>query len=216
MASTSSDDQFKVLEKKIDEQHQRLEDLMKMILEMQNPNSGSIPQIPLTNSQTTGNSLARPLGYTPKLEFPKFDGSNSKNWVKKCEKYFSICKIPDDQKVDLASLYMIDKAEVWVSDYVIGRRNVVWSEFIMDLDARFRDELGDNVVEQFNKLQQSESLESYIDEFESLKSVMFQQNHRLPTSYVLDSFVGELKPAVKPFVKAFNPTSITEASHIYN
>lgn len=48
---------------------------------------------------------------------------------------------------------MIKKAKVWVSDYLVGRRNVVWSEFIMDLDARFRDELGDNVVEEFNKLQ---------------------------------------------------------------
>lgn len=77
------------------------------------------------------------------------------------------------KKDDLASLYMVDKAEIWMSDYLSVRRNVVWSEFIMDLDAKFKDELGDSVVKQFNRLQQKGFLESYIDEFESLKSVMF-------------------------------------------
>uniref|UniRef100_A0A803N696 Uncharacterized protein n=1 Tax=Chenopodium quinoa TaxID=63459 RepID=A0A803N696_CHEQI len=51
------------------------------------------------------------MGYIPKLEFPKFDGSNPRVWIKKRCKYFTLCKIPDDQKVDLASLNMIDKAE---------------------------------------------------------------------------------------------------------
>lgn len=53
----------------------------------------------------------------------------------------------------MASLYIIDKAEVWVADYLLVRRNLVWNEFIMDLDASFNDELGDNVVKQFNRLQ---------------------------------------------------------------
>lgn len=59
---------------------------------------------------------------------------------------------------------MIKKAKVWVSDYLVGRRNVVWSEFIMDLDARFRDELGDNVVEEFIKLQYiRHELQKFVD-----------------------------------------------------
>ncbi|KAK1373353.1 hypothetical protein POM88_029546 [Heracleum sosnowskyi] len=50
MAVTPNDDHWKVLEKKIDEQHHRLEDLMKIIMEMQNPNSASTSQ----NAQNTG------------------------------------------------------------------------------------------------------------------------------------------------------------------
>lgn len=98
MASTTADEQFKVLEKKIDEQQHRLEDLMKLILEMQNLNSMTTSQIPLVNSLVAGTNFVRPLSYTPKLEFPKFDGSNTKNWVKKCDKYFGLCKIPDEKK----------------------------------------------------------------------------------------------------------------------
>ncbi|KAL8134203.1 hypothetical protein AgCh_009307 [Apium graveolens] len=40
-----------------------------------------------------------------------------------------------EEKVDLVSLYMSDKAEVWVSNYLSLRRNVDWSEFVIDLSA---------------------------------------------------------------------------------
>lgn len=40
---------------------------------------------------------------------------------------------------------------------------------------------------------------------------MEQCTHVLHDAYVLESFVGGLKSAVKPFVKAFNPANVTEA-----
>ena len=93
------------------------------------------------------------LGYNHKLEFPKFDGSNPRIWIKKCCKYFDLCKIPNEQKVDLASLNMTGKAENWVTSYLANRIRVDWNDFVIDLNARFRDEKG-IYVEEFNKLQQ--------------------------------------------------------------
>uniref|UniRef100_A0A803L3P0 Ty3 transposon capsid-like protein domain-containing protein n=1 Tax=Chenopodium quinoa TaxID=63459 RepID=A0A803L3P0_CHEQI len=158
-----------------------------------------------------GSNSTRTLGYVPKLEFPRFDGTNCRMWIKKCNKYFKLCKICDEQKVDLASLNMVDKAEVWVASYLAGKINVDWTEFVVDLTARFKDSKSDNAVENFNKLQQLGSIESYVDNFEELKSLMLQQNHGLPDSYFLASFIGGLKPAVKPFVKAFKPQTLAEA-----
>lgn len=80
-----------------------------------------------------------------------------------------------------------------------------------DLTTSFRDEVGHDIVEQFNRLQQFSSLESYIDEFENLRSLMLQSNHNLPDTYVLESFIGVLKPAIKPFVRALKPISVTDA-----
>lgn len=131
--------------------------------------------------------------------------------MKKCARYFDLCKIPADLKVDLASLYMIDKAESWIGSYLTGRRNVDQDDFIVDLTTRFRYDTAVNIVEHFNKLYQHDSLESYIDEFENLKSITKQHNHVLPEGYILDSFVSGLKPSVKPFVKAFKPNTIAEA-----
>ena len=106
---------------------------------------------------------------------------------------------------------MIDKAEVWVSNYLAIKKHVEWSEFVIDLSARFKDDMGLSVVEQFNKLQQLGSIEEYIDEFDNLRSLMEQFHHVLPDPYMLESFIGGLKPAVKPFVKAFKPQTVTDA-----
>lgn len=47
-----------------------------------------------------------------------------------------------------------------------------WGEFVVDLIVRFRDDTSYDVVEQFNRLQQTSNLETYIDDFENLRSLM--------------------------------------------
>lgn len=44
------------------------------------------------SNPNSGDQSIRPLGYTQKVEFPKFNGANAETWVKKCVKYFSLCK----------------------------------------------------------------------------------------------------------------------------
>ncbi|XP_074363636.1 uncharacterized protein LOC141704251 [Apium graveolens] len=94
----------------------------------------------------TETSTNRSFKFTPKLDFPKFDGSNPRNWIKKCTRYFDLCKIVSDQKVSLASLYMVDKAESWVTSYLAVRKFVEWDDFIIDLISRFRDDSADSYV----------------------------------------------------------------------
>ncbi|XP_021768532.1 uncharacterized protein LOC110732838 [Chenopodium quinoa] len=215
------EDQIKNLEKRIDDQisrfDQKIDEMLKMMQAMQaekvSTPSSSEPSSPTySNGSLSRSNSTRTLGMNPKLEFPKFNGVNPRIWVKKCCKYFNLCKIADDQKVDLASLNMTDKAEHWVMNYVSIRRSVAvdWNDFVVDLYARFRDNSALDVVEQFNRLQQLGSIEDYIDEFEKLRSVMLMNNHILPDAYILESFVGGLKPAVKPFVKAFKPATIAQ------
>ena len=220
-SSTTMEEQLRSMEQRLEEQSQKQEAqsrlfeesmarMLQAITELKNDRGDRRPS-ESPRSETGERSSARILGYVPKLEFPKFDGTNARLWIKKCSKYFSLCKIADDQKVDLASLHMIEKAECWVTSYLAVRKGVDWSDFVIDVNARFKDDYSRNVVEKFNKLQQDGSLEQYIDDFETLKSLMMQDNHDLPEAYMLDSFIGGMKPAVKPLVKAFKPTSITQA-----
>ena len=71
--------------------------------------------------------------YNPKVEFPYFDGHDPKGWIKQCIRYFGLCKIPDGQKVDLASLHLKGAAEIWFGSYITGRRGLTWEEFVVDL-----------------------------------------------------------------------------------
>ena len=104
-----------------------------------------------------------------KLTFPGFDGTNPRMWIKKCNRYFNLCKIADEAKVELTSLYMVDKAKICVSNYLStslymvdkakicvsnylsNRKHVDWEDFKFDLVARFKDTTSANVVEKFNK-----------------------------------------------------------------
>lgn len=201
------EDQIKALEKKKEQQavdnNRKFGDLINMLKEMKDSNGSSSKVNSSEAKDSSIGNIHKTLNFNPKVEFPKFDGNNPRVWIKKCCKYFSMYKIPEEQKVDLASLNMVDKAEVWVSSYLSVRKHAEWSDFVIDLTARFRDEFGGNVVEQFTKLQQNDPLENYIDEFENVRAILMQNNAMLPDSYILDSFVAGLKPAVKPFVRAF-------------
>lgn len=89
---------------------------------------------------------------------------------------------------------------------------VSWHDFICDITARFKDSKESRAVEEFNKLNQNGTLEEYIDECENLRYILLQNGFKLAYDYVeLENFMGGLKDALKPFLRAFNLTKIAEA-----
>ncbi|XP_074304368.1 uncharacterized protein LOC141639077 [Silene latifolia] len=196
------------LEQQLEQQTSVLGEIMKMLKEKEKKKGSISQEMGSDDTYSFRNGVRTNLMFNPKLEFPSFDGNNSRVWMKKCLKYFNLCKIPDDQRVDLASMYMIGRAESWFNSYIIIRPHVEWDDFIVDLYARFKEEIAGNVVEEFNKLHQVGSIDDYLDAFENLKGLMMQRNSLLPEQYFLDSFIGGLKPSLKPFVKAFKPRTL--------
>jgi len=81
-------------------------------------------------SEPTGKTS---MAFNSRIEFPPFDGTNPRSWLKKCSKYFSLCRTPIDQRVELASLYMVGKAELWYNGYAMNRSHVIWEEFVVDV-----------------------------------------------------------------------------------
>ncbi|CAO2817554.1 unnamed protein product [Amaranthus hypochondriacus] len=61
------------------------------------------------------------MGCIPKLDFPIFDGKTPRTWIRKANKYFQLCKIREEQKIDFASIHMIGKAEAWLDAYMAAR-----------------------------------------------------------------------------------------------
>ena len=56
--------------------------------------------------------------------------------------------------------------------------------------ARFKDNLGNKVVEDFNKLSQVRSLDDYLAKFKELKALLLLRTPTMPESYFLKSFIG--------------------------
>ncbi|OIT20411.1 hypothetical protein A4A49_38895 [Nicotiana attenuata] len=58
---------------------------------------------------------------TLKWELPYFEGHEPKVWIQKCERYFNLYKIPDNLKVEAATLYLNGLADTWYDSLVLSR-----------------------------------------------------------------------------------------------
>ncbi|XP_056690204.1 uncharacterized protein [Spinacia oleracea] len=95
------DDHLKQLEEKMLEQSRRVESqsaqiedeskkldgLMNLLLEMKNQMRDSSSENSKYNETPKDGNASKTFGYNPKISFPKFDGSNSRVWIKKCKSY---------------------------------------------------------------------------------------------------------------------------------
>ncbi|KAL8158626.1 hypothetical protein V2J09_000163 [Rumex salicifolius] len=148
------------------------------------------------------------FGRFPKVDFPLFDGTNPRLWIRRCERYFLIFQIHDAQKVSLASMYVCGKAEVWLQGFMLQNLTDSWSVLTNAILLRFGDLDGSDVVEEFNKLQQQEDLEEYNEKFEDLRASILLLNPSLPESYFISSYVSGLRNEIKHLVRLGKPTSL--------
>jgi hypothetical protein len=65
----------------------------------------------------------------PRHDFPKFDGTNTCAWIKKFDKYFKLCHISEEEKVEVASLYFTGKADTWLENMEFDLEDISWSKF---------------------------------------------------------------------------------------
>lgn len=91
---------------------------LKEISILQGKKAKATPDFVLINGKDEGNGnnivkhgeetpVVRGISnFNPKVEFPTFDGANPRGWIKRCTKYFNWCKIPRNQKMELASLHL--------------------------------------------------------------------------------------------------------------
>lgn len=58
--------------------------------------------------------------YLPKIELITSNGKGPRVWIKKCVKYFEIYKVPNEEKVGIASLLLVNRADAryynWIND----------------------------------------------------------------------------------------------------
>lgn len=80
----SFEQKFQDQSKKVEDQSKKIDDLMNLILELKTQMAEST-ESPRSGSRQGTNYTPKPLGYVPKLEFPKFDGVNCRLWIKKMQ-----------------------------------------------------------------------------------------------------------------------------------
>ena len=67
------------------------------------------------------------------------------------------------------------------------------------------------MVEELNRLQQTGTIDGYLAKFEEVKAFILLRSPNKPKDYLLESFIGGLKPAIKSLVRAFKPQTLDSA-----
>jgi hypothetical protein len=65
----------------------------------------------------------------PKLNFPEFSGEDVEGWIRKAEKYFELIGVPNEDRVQIAIMYISGKAEFWWRGTGCNARTLPWHQF---------------------------------------------------------------------------------------
>ena len=80
-----------------------------------------------------------------------------------CERMFSFYHVSEHQRVTLVAAYLND---AWFRGWIGAKEGCQWAKFVEDLCERFDDRNMMDVVEEFNKLRQKGTVQSYQLKFE--------------------------------------------------
>ncbi|KAL4385502.1 hypothetical protein GQ457_15G009330 [Hibiscus cannabinus] len=111
-------------------------------------------------------------------------------WIRKYQKYFNIFIVHETQKLELATMYLIDKFTPYI---------------MIDLTQNLYD------INDFNKFFQETTVDEYQEQFEALTPFMLQQNDHLNEAYFVSNFISGFKDEIKHKVKVQEPKASAEA-----
>ncbi|KAL8496188.1 hypothetical protein ACS0TY_020047 [Phlomoides rotata] len=190
---------------------------------LEDPIYGSSSRINTTHMQdsTRMRQIQEQIGQVvhsplPKLDFPRFDGSNLRGWILKCNSYFKLVPVSSDShKVTLASMHFDDKAALWYQNYSQKNIELSWAQFVEVLFARFEDIRESKVIDGFNKLKQTGSYADYVDKFEELKACMLLINgEEFSEKYFVASLISSLHKELQSSIAMFEPKTLQHAINL--
>lgn len=140
-----------------------------------------------------------------RLDFPKFSGEDVRGQLYRCQQFFSIDNVVDDQKVKLVSMHVYDKAMVWHKKFIkLHEEDVPWQMYEQAIEQRFGQTFEDPMGELKN-LKQNGSVQSYQEQFEVL---LIQVDITEPQAISL--YVGGLYKEIGLPVRMFKPRSLSD------
>jgi ribosomal protein L32 len=131
--------------------------------------------------------------WMPKMEFPRFDGTNVRIWLDKCTAYFQLYGIPSDFRVTVTSLHMIDKASHWFQVYKHSPSYHSWEHFILAISKEFEVNTHRVKTMELLNMKQIGSVEEYKNQFDQLVYHIFLYDHNISETILVSQFLLELR-----------------------
>ncbi|GJV03303.1 gypsy/ty3 retroelement polyprotein [Tanacetum coccineum] len=140
-----------------------------------------------------------------KIEFPKFGGEDVRGWLFKCEQFFKVDNIAENNKVNLVLIHLFDLALMWHRKFVrfVGE-DVGWTIYRNAILKRF-DMLYDYSLGELKKLKQTTNVQEYIDAFDRLLCRI-----GLDEAQYISFFLAGLNSEIELAVRMFKPRTMAE------
>ncbi|CAN6225874.1 unnamed protein product [Urochloa humidicola] len=168
-----------------------------------------------SSSSTYTTEIPANLSYAvPHIEFPKFDGTNPKIWVKRCENYFDVMSVPLSHWVRLATMNFVGSAAFWMQSIEMDVKQCSWDFLCKAVVERFERDQHNQIIRQFFHIKQSGSVAEYIELFDELIHQLLAHDPYFNPSVITTRFVDGLQPDIKKVVLVQRPKDLDTASSI--
>ena len=164
-------------------------------------------QVTGSGSETTGSGPSTRVHHRASHHtLPQFN-EDIDDWNFRLEEYFDVAATPSDQKVKVASLYMIGPAFSWYKWMVRNHYTNEWLVFVDALHKRFGTDLYENPQEALKELRQEGSVADYQTKFEALSNRV----QGLSEQWMVSFFITGLSDYLKCQLRLAKPCSYPEA-----
>lgn len=148
----------------------------------------------------------------PPLDFPRFDGTNPKIWIRRCENYFDICAIVPEHWVKLALVHFSGSAAFWMQSIEMDLRKCSWNTLCQAVVDRFERDQHEHVIRQFFHVNQSGSVAEYVELFDEIVHQLLAHDPNFNPAAITSRFVDGLKHEIKVVVLVHRPKDLDTAS----
>ena len=142
-----------------------------------------------------------------KLEMPLFDDSNSDGWILKAERYFTVNRLSNDEKLEAAIIAFEGDAQLWYQWENKKRSMVVWEEMSALILKQFRVLQVGSLYEQWLAFTQDSSVREYRRKFIKLSAAL----ENITDELALGNFINGLKPEIRAEIRIMEPSNLGRA-----
>ncbi|XP_056849743.1 transposon Tf2-1 polyprotein isoform X1 [Raphanus sativus] len=154
--------------------------------------------------RTNQNSFANRDSLLKKIELPVFDGSLPYGWISRVERYFRAARYDDQQKVEMVALSLTGAVGNWYTWENEEEPFLSWNQFKQRMLDRFAESKDDEPRNRLSALKQTDSVQTYVREFEELINVV----KGIDEDNLVSRFYTGLKPEMKEVIRMKEPKGL--------
>ncbi|KAK3146064.1 hypothetical protein QOZ80_3BG0261060 [Eleusine coracana subsp. coracana] len=104
----------------------------------------------------------------PKLDFPRFDGTDARIWVDKCQAFFNLYQIPHGFKIQAAAMHLDGCAAHWYQSFKSLNPYHDWDIFRASILGEFEVNAHRDKLMELLSILQTSTVADYKSRFEQL------------------------------------------------